>query len=79
MLSADMVRLPCEYVMRRLLPFSGCVLTPDVCAQVFLGVVSVCQRFTACVPSLGAPIPHTAVVVCVFVFSLYVPMVLTMV
>ena len=34
MLSTDVVTLPCQYMMRRFLPFSGRILTPDVCAQV---------------------------------------------
>ena len=41
MLSADVVRLPCEYVMRRFLPFSGRVLTLCVCAQVLSSASSV--------------------------------------
>ena len=75
MLSADVVRLPCEYVMRRFLPFSGRVLTLCVCAQIFLVVVAVCQLHGA--PSLSALIALTALDVCVCAFSLYVPMVLT--
>ena len=38
MLSADVVRLPCEYVMRRFPPFSGRVLTLCVRVQFPTGV-----------------------------------------
>ena len=76
MLSADVVRLPCEYVMRRFLPFSGRVLTLCVCAQ----VLSRRRQFLSALhgaPSLSARIALTALDVCVCAFSLYVPMVLT--